>query len=128
MAKANRIDPATKQPVAFDFTDLNFVKSYFDLVLHPYEEQGWISGGLTGSRGYLPVGRSGSSVASESLSHAGCGKRRQDAADSVTVFGCGRPSLSAGIFRGLHRDLVQPALSTPILRRRHPWGIHLVVP
>ena len=40
MAKANGIDPATKQPVAFDFTDLNFVKSYFDLVLHPYEEQG----------------------------------------------------------------------------------------
>ncbi len=40
MAKANGIDPATKQPAAFDFTDLNFVKSYFDLVLHPYEEQG----------------------------------------------------------------------------------------
>ena len=40
MAKANGIDPVTKEPVAFDFTDLTFVKSYFDLVLHPYEDQG----------------------------------------------------------------------------------------
>ena len=40
MAKANGIDPDTKEPVAFDFTDLTFVKSYFDLVLHPYEDEG----------------------------------------------------------------------------------------
>ncbi len=40
MAEANGIDPATKEPVAFDFTNMTFVKSYFDLVMHPYEDEG----------------------------------------------------------------------------------------
>lgn len=40
MAKANGIDPTSKEPVEFNFSDMTFVKSYFDYVLHPYEEQG----------------------------------------------------------------------------------------
>lgn len=40
MARANNVDPTTKKPVDFDFTNLNFVDTYFDLVLHPYEDEG----------------------------------------------------------------------------------------
>lgn len=40
MAEANGIDPATRDQVEFDFTDQRFIESYFDLVLHPYEEAG----------------------------------------------------------------------------------------
>lgn len=40
MARANDIDPDTKKPVPFDFTNRKFVTSYFDLVLHPYEDDG----------------------------------------------------------------------------------------
>ena len=40
MAEANGADLSAREPVPFDFTDLTFVKSYFDLVLHPYEEEG----------------------------------------------------------------------------------------
>ena len=38
MARANGIDPATKKTVEFDFTDMKFVESYFDILHHPYEE------------------------------------------------------------------------------------------
>ena len=40
MARANGIDPATKKTVEFDFTDMNFIRSYFDILHHPYEEDG----------------------------------------------------------------------------------------
>ena len=40
MARAMGIDPATKQYVPFAITDKNFARNYFDLVLHPMEEDG----------------------------------------------------------------------------------------
>ena len=40
MAEANGIDPESKKTVEFNFSDMNFVKSYFDYVLHPYEDEG----------------------------------------------------------------------------------------
>ena len=40
MAKAMGIDPATEQPVNFDFTDPAFVEAYFSILHHPNEEQG----------------------------------------------------------------------------------------
>lgn len=40
MAIANNINPDTKQRVEFDFTNMTFINSYFDLVLHPYEKEG----------------------------------------------------------------------------------------
>lgn len=40
MARENGIDPESKETVAFNFSDMNFVKSYFDDVLHPYEDAG----------------------------------------------------------------------------------------
>lgn len=40
MARANGIDPATKKQVEFDFTSLSYINSYFDILHHPYEEDG----------------------------------------------------------------------------------------
>ncbi len=40
MARANGIDPASKKYVPFELTNRRFVKSYFDLVIHPLERQG----------------------------------------------------------------------------------------
>lgn len=40
MAKINGIDPATKAPVEFDLTDKKFLHSYFDVLHHPYEDDG----------------------------------------------------------------------------------------
>ncbi len=40
MAEACGIDPSTKQPVEFDLTDKKFRDAYFDIVHHPYEEDG----------------------------------------------------------------------------------------
>ncbi len=40
MAKAVGIDPATGDPVRFDLTDPAFREAYFDLVLHPMEDEG----------------------------------------------------------------------------------------
>lgn len=62
MAKANGIDPETKQGVEFDFTDRTFVDSYFDYVMHPYEEDGvdfwwidWQQGKQSGKKGLDPL-------------------------------------------------------------------------
>lgn len=40
MAKACGIDPATKQPIEFDLTNEKFLPAYFDILHHPYEEDG----------------------------------------------------------------------------------------
>ncbi len=40
MAKACGIDPATKRTVEFDLTDEKFRKAYFDILHHPYEDEG----------------------------------------------------------------------------------------
>ncbi len=40
MARAMGIDPATKKYVAFDPTNKKWAENYFDLVLHPLEQQG----------------------------------------------------------------------------------------
>lgn len=40
MAKANHIDPSTKQPVEFDLLNTTFRDSYFDILHHPYEKDG----------------------------------------------------------------------------------------
>ncbi len=40
MAKATGIDPATEKAVEFDLTDTNFINAYFDILHHPYENQG----------------------------------------------------------------------------------------
>lgn len=62
MAKANGIDPTTKQTVEFDFTDMQFVKSYFDVLHHPYEEDGvdfwwidWQQGKKSKLKGFDPL-------------------------------------------------------------------------
>ena len=93
MAKANGIDPASKEPVEFDFTDRTFVDSYFDLVLHPYEEEGvdfwwidWQQGRKSSQKGLDPLwllnhyhmmdaGRDGRTALILSR-YAGCGSHR----------------------------------------------------
>lgn len=40
MAAACGIDPATKKTVEFDLTDEKFLGAYFDILHHPYEEEG----------------------------------------------------------------------------------------
>lgn len=93
MAKANGIDPASKEPVEFDFTDRTFVDSYFDLVLHPYEEEGvdfwwidWQQGRKSNQKGLDPLwllnhyhtldaGRDGRTALILSR-YAGCGSHR----------------------------------------------------
>jgi alpha-glucosidase (family GH31 glycosyl hydrolase) len=39
-AEAVGIDPETEEPVEFDFGDSRFRRAYFDMVLHPYEDDG----------------------------------------------------------------------------------------
>lgn len=62
MAKANGIDPATKQTVEFDCTNLEFMKSYFDYLHHPYEDDGvdfwwidWQQGTKSKLEGFDPL-------------------------------------------------------------------------
>ncbi len=62
MAKANGIDPATKQTVEFDFTDQRFIESYFDILHHPYENDGvdfwwidWQQGTKSKLEGFDPL-------------------------------------------------------------------------
>ena len=62
MAKANGIDPNTKKTVEFDFTDMQFVKSYFDVLHHPYEDDGvdfwwidWQQGKKSKLKGFDPL-------------------------------------------------------------------------
>lgn len=40
MAKACGIDPATKEIVKFDVLNRDFMEKYFDIIHHPYEEEG----------------------------------------------------------------------------------------
>ncbi len=40
MAKACGIDPETKEPVKFDLLNPEFMEKYFDIIHHPYEEDG----------------------------------------------------------------------------------------
>lgn len=57
MARANGVGPESKLPVEFDFTNRIFIESYFDLVLHPYEEAGvdfWWIDWQQGTRSRMP--------------------------------------------------------------------------
>jgi len=56
------VDPATKQRIPFDITNLDFVKTYFDDVHHPYEDDGvdfwwldWQQGKKTAIPGLDPL-------------------------------------------------------------------------
>ncbi len=40
MAQVNGIDPASKQTVPFDLSSKKFLNSYFDILHHPYEDEG----------------------------------------------------------------------------------------
>ena len=40
MANWMGVDPASKEPIAFDITDPRFVDGYFEILHHPYEEMG----------------------------------------------------------------------------------------
>ena len=40
MARWMGVDPATKEPIPFDITDPRFVEGYFDILHHPYEQDG----------------------------------------------------------------------------------------
>lgn len=62
MALACGIDPATKQTVQFDLTDPNFLHAYFDILHHPYEEDGvdfwwidWQQGTKSKQKGLDPL-------------------------------------------------------------------------
>lgn len=62
MAKACGIDPATKEKVPFDLTDKKFLPAYFDILHHPYEEDGvdfwwidWQQGTKSGMKGLDPL-------------------------------------------------------------------------
>ena len=62
MARANGIDPQTKQTVEFDLTDMRFVESYFDILHHPYEDDGvdfwwidWQQGKKSKLKGFDPL-------------------------------------------------------------------------
>ena len=62
MAKANGIDPNTKKTVEFDLTDPKFLTSYFDILHHPYEEDGvdfwwidWQQGKKSSIKGLDPL-------------------------------------------------------------------------
>ncbi|MBO4381133.1 MAG: hypothetical protein J5815_03155 [Clostridia bacterium] len=62
MARACGIDPATKQPVEFDLTDEKFLPAYFDILHHPYENDGvdfwwidWQQGTKSKMRGLDPL-------------------------------------------------------------------------
>ncbi len=62
MARANGIDPATKKQVEFDFTSMKFIRSYFDVLHHPYEDDGvdfwwidWQQGTKSKLKGFDPL-------------------------------------------------------------------------
>ena len=62
MAKAMDKDPATKERINFDITDSKFVNAYFDVLHHPYEENGvdfwwidWQQGKKTKTPGLDPL-------------------------------------------------------------------------
>lgn len=62
MAEAMGIDPASEEPVNFDFSDPAFVEAYFSVVHHPNEEQGvdfwwldWQQGSNTKVEGLDPL-------------------------------------------------------------------------
>ena len=40
MARALGVDPATKKPLKLDLFNQNYMEKYFDLIHHPYEEEG----------------------------------------------------------------------------------------
>lgn len=40
MAAAMGINPESKEPVNFNFADPKFIENYFDILLHPYEDDG----------------------------------------------------------------------------------------
>ncbi len=62
MARAMDIDPSTGKKVDFDITDSKFINNYFDIVHHPYEENGvdfwwidWQQGKKTNTPGLDPL-------------------------------------------------------------------------
>ena len=62
MARANGMDPTTKRTVEFDFTNMRFVRSYFDILHHPYEADGvdfwwidWQQGTKSKLEGFDPL-------------------------------------------------------------------------
>ncbi len=62
MARACGIDPATKRTVEFDLTDKKFLDAYFDILHHPYEEDGvnfwwidWQQGTKSAMKGLDPL-------------------------------------------------------------------------
>ncbi len=62
MARWMGRDPATREPIAFDPTDPNFVRGYFEILHYPYEEQGvdfwwldWQQGTKTKIHGLDPL-------------------------------------------------------------------------
>lgn len=40
MCRAMGVNPKSKKTIKFDFTDKNYIKSYFDILHHPYENKG----------------------------------------------------------------------------------------
>ncbi|WP_442856393.1 TIM-barrel domain-containing protein [Butyrivibrio sp. WCE2006] len=40
MAKQLGVDPSSERPLEFDFSDPEYRKAYFDVVMHPYEKEG----------------------------------------------------------------------------------------
>ncbi len=40
MAKATGIDPQSREPIPFDLTKPDFLKAYFNVIHHPYEDKG----------------------------------------------------------------------------------------
>ena len=62
MAKAMGIDPDSGYPVAFDFTNIQFIEAYFKYLHHPNEEQGvdfwwmdWQQGNVSAVEGMDPM-------------------------------------------------------------------------
>ncbi len=62
MAEAMDVDPKTKKRIDFDITDPKFVNAYFDVLHHPYEENGvdfwwidWQQGRKTKTPGLDPL-------------------------------------------------------------------------
>ena len=64
MAKALSHDMSRKTPILFNPTNKAFFGAYFDVLHRKLEEEGWISGGLTGSRASTHV--------FQELIHCGC--------------------------------------------------------
>ncbi len=62
MAQKMGVDPKTKQKIEFDITDPKFVNAYFDVLHHPYEDNGvdfwwidWQQGKKTKTEGLDPL-------------------------------------------------------------------------